>query len=232
MLLLLPMLCMAQATMAQADRQFIRSGNRFYRQGNYAKAELEYRKALSQNKTNTQAMYNFGCALMMQQKDSDAVSQFVQAGRSETAKRRKAACYHNIGVICQNHQMYGEAIQAYEESLRNNPSDNETRYNLALCKRLQKKQKQNKGGGKNNKNNKDKQNKNKQKQNKDNQNKDKKNKNQDKNQQQKQPQPKDQMSKENAEQLLNAAMQEEKATQQRLKSSMQQPRSRRLQKNW
>ena len=36
--------------------------------------------------------------------------------------------------------MYGEAIKAYEQSLRNNPKDNETRYNLALCKRLQKKQ--------------------------------------------------------------------------------------------
>lgn len=58
-----------------------------------------------------------------------------------------ALVYHNIGVICQNHRMYGEAIKAYEQSLRNNPKDNETRYNLALCKRLQKKQ-----GNKNNQN--------------------------------------------------------------------------------
>ena len=40
------------------------------------------------------------------------------------------------------------------------------------------------------------------------------------------------MSKENAEQLLNAAIQEEKATQQRMKKAMQQPRSKKLQKNW
>ena len=40
------------------------------------------------------------------------------------------------------------------------------------------------------------------------------------------------MSKENAEQLLNAAIQEEKTTQQRMKKAMQQPRSKKLQKNW
>ena len=121
--------------------------------------------------------------------------------------------------------MYGEAIEAYKESLRNNPADNETRYNLALCKRLQKKQKQNGGGGGKDK---DKNNKDKQQKDKDNQHSDKQQK--DKEQQQKQP--KDQMSKENAEQLLNYAVQAEKATQQRLKQAQQQPQRRRLQKNW
>lgn len=212
---------------AQSDRQFLRNGNKLYRQQNYAKAEVEYRKALSKNPNNSQALYNLGCAMLMQQKDSAAVSFFEKAGKTETAKRRRAACYHNIGVVCQGHQLYAEAIQAYEESLRNNPNDNETRYNLALCKRLLKNQKKN-GGGKNNKDKNNKNNKNnKNKQNKD-QNKNNKNKDQSKNQ----PQPKEQMSKDNAEQLLNAAMQEEKATQQRLKQAMQQPRSRRLQKNW
>lgn len=210
---------------AQADRQFIRNGNKLYRQQNYAKAETEYRKALSKNARNTQAMYNLGCALMMQQKDSAAIVQLQNAGRSEQSPRRKAMAYHNIGVICQGHQMYGEAIEAYKESLRNNPSDNETRYNLALCQRLQKKQKQN--GGKNSQKDKNK------KDNKNQQNK-QKNNNQNKqgqNNQQKQ-QPKDQMSKDNAQQLLNYAIQQEKATQERLKRNEQQPQRRRLQQNW
>ena len=169
-------------------------------------------------------MYNLGCALMQQQKDSAAVIQFQNAGKAENGKARKAMIYHNIGVVCQKHQMYSEAIEAYKESLRNNPDDNETRYNLALCKKLSKNQKQNQNKDKDKKNNK---NNDKQKQNKD-KDKDKQDKNKDKQQQQ----PKDQMSKDNAEQLLNAAMQEEKATQQRLRQSMQQQRSKRLQKNW
>lgn len=56
------------ATMAQADRQFIRTGNRYYRLQNFAKAEAEYRKAVAVNGENAQALYNLGCALMMQQK--------------------------------------------------------------------------------------------------------------------------------------------------------------------
>ncbi len=213
-----------QSISAQADRQFIRNGNKLYREQNYPKAEIEYRKALSRNPRNTQAMYNLGCALLMQQKDSAATVQLESAGKSEKAGKRKAMAYRNIGVICQKHQMYGEAIEAYKESLRNNPSDNETRYNLALCKRLAKNQKQN-GGGKNNKNDKNKNNKDK------NQDKKKQDSKQDK-QQQQQQQPKDQMSKENAEQLLNYAIQEEKATQQRMKQQQQQPQHRRLQKDW
>lgn len=209
------------AAMAQADRQFIRTGNRYYRLQNFAKAEAEYRKAVAVNGENAQALYNLGCALMMQQKDSIAVEQFQKAGSLEKSPLRKAKVYHNIGVACQAHRIYGDAIKAYEESLRNNPSDDETRYNLALCKRLQKNQKknqQNQGGG--NSKEKDK-------------GKDKQNKNQnDQKQQSQKNDQKDKMSKDNAEQLLNAAMQDEKNTQQRIKKAMQQPRSRKLQKAW
>ncbi len=227
--LLLLLLCTVQAlaVSAQSDRQFIRNGNRLYRQQNYAKAEIEYRKALGKNGRNTQAMYNLGCALMQQQKDSAAIVQLQNAGKAETARVRKAMAYHNIGVICQKHQLYGEAIEAYKESLRNRPDNNETRYNLALCKRLVKKQKQN--GGKDNKNDKQKDNKN----DKDKQKQDKQNKQDSKqDKQQQQPRPEEQMSKDNAEQLLNYAVQAERATQQRMKQQQQQPQRRRLQKNW
>ena len=211
--------------MAQSDRNLIRSGNRLFREQNYAKAEVEYRKAISKNPNNAQAVYNLGNALMAQQKDSAAIEQFTKAGKMETSPVRRAKSYHNIGTICQKTRLYSEAIGAYQEALRDNPNDNETRYNLALCKRLLKNQPQQ---NKQNKNNKD-----KNKDNKKDENKDKnKNKDKDKDKQSQQKQPKEQMSKDNAEQLLNAAMQEEKATQQRLKKAMQQPKNRRLQKNW
>ena len=195
---------------AQSDRHFIRTGNKLYRNQNYPKAEVEYRKAMSQNGSNAHAVYNLGNALMMQQKDSAAIVQLENAGKMEANKTRKAMAYHNIGTICQRHQLYGDAIKAYEEALRNNPNDNETRYNLALCKRL-------------NKNNKEQQ---KQQQQQKEQQKEQKQK------EKQQPKPKEQMSKENAEQLLNAAIQDEKATQQRLKKATQQPSRRTVEKNW
>lgn len=205
---------------AQIDRQHIRYGNRWFKQDNYVKAEAEYRKAVDKNPSNPQALYNLGCALLMQKKDSAAIQQFEHAGKIETDPKRKAMAYHNIGWICQSLKMYGEAAEAYKESLRNNPSDNETRYNLALCMRQQKKNKQDK----------DKQQQKKQ-QNKG-ENKSKEKKEQDKNQKQQQQKQQEKMSKENAEQMLNAAMQQEQQTQQRIKDAMRQNRSRKLQKNW
>lgn len=213
-------LLIALSVFGQSDRSFIRSGNRFYRQQNYAKAEAEYRKALAVNSSNPQALYNLGCALMMQQKDSAAIVQYQKAGQLEKSKLRKSRVFHNIGVVCQNHKMYGDAINAYKESLRNNPKDDQTRYNLALCKRLAKNNPQNK-------------NKNKEKnKNKDKGNKDKKQEKEKKNQRQQKQNPSERMSKDNAEQLLNAAMQEEKATQQRVKDAMRHSRPKKLDKNW
>ncbi len=210
---------------AQTDRAYISAGNRLYRQGQFAQSEVMYRKSLEKNPRNSHAVYNLGNALLMQKKDSLALIQYQNAAKLETSKIRLAKSYHNMGVIFQSRQMYQEAIQAYEQALRNNSLDDETRYNLVLCKKLLKqnppKNDKNKDKNKKNKNDKNKQDKDKEKQDKD------KNKEQQKNQQ-----PKNQMSKDNAEQLLNAAIQQEQATQQRMKKAMQQPRTRQLQKNW
>ena len=221
------LLMIASVAFAQNDRDYIRSGNRLYRNKSFDKAEVEYRKAVSANAENPQAVYNLGCSMMMQQKDSVAIQYFERASKLETNKLRRAKSNHNIGVILQNHKMYDRAIEAYKQALRDNPNDDETRYNLALCKKLLK---NNPDNNKQNKNqDKDKnQDKNKE-ENKDN-DKDK-DKNKDKKDQQNPP-PQEQMSKDNAEQLLNAAMQNEKQTQQRLQKAMQQPRKTRSQKNW
>ena len=221
---------------AQNDRNFIRQGNRAYHKQKWAAAETQYRKVISKNQKNAQAVYNLGCALMMQQKDSMAMIQFENASKLETNKMRRARSYHNMGVVMQQHQQYAQAIGCYENALRCNPQDNATRYNLALCKKLLKNQKQNKQNDKNKNKNKD---KNKDKQNKD-QNKDQnkgknkndKNKNnQNKNNQQNQNN-QDKMSKDNAEQLLNAAIQQEKDTKRKMQKAMSQPRRKQYEKNW
>ena len=207
---------------AQTDRLYIRQGNKQFRAADYPNAEVSYRKALEKNDRNPQALYNLGNALLAQNKDSAAVAEFEKATKVETNELRKSKSFHNMGVICQRHEMYAEAIEAYKQSLRLNPSDDETRYNLELCKRQQKKQQQNQQN-KDNKNKKDQQKQDQQKQNQQKQQ-------QDKQQQQQKQEPK--MSKENAEQLLNAAMQQEKETQERMKKAQQRPQRRHIEKNW
>ena len=213
---------------AQTDRNLIRQGNRAFKSQKWAAAETQYRKAIYKNQKNPQAIYNLGCALLMQQKDSLAMVQFGNAAQLESNIFRRSKSYHNMGVVMQNHREYAQAIEYYKMALRCNPQDNETRYNLALCKKLLKNNQQNQ----NNKNNKDKnkndknkdkkidKNKNKDGQNKNDQNKDKQNKNQEK------------MSRDNAEQLLNAAIQQEKATKRKMQKAMSQPRRKVYDKNW
>ena len=219
------LLFVAFTASAQTDRQYIREGNKQFRMGDYAKAEVSYRKAVEKNPKNPQAVYNLGNALMAQKKDSAAVQQFEQSAQIETNPMRKSAAYHNMGVICQTHKMYDEAIEAYKNALRNNPNDNETRYNLVLCKHLKKKQDQKQ---QQNQQNNDDKNKNDDKK-KDDQKDQQKDKKDDKQQQQQQ---KPQMSKDNAEQLLNAAIQNEKMTQDKMKQQQQKPQRRNVLKNW
>lgn len=230
---------------AQTDRQYIRSGNKLYRSQKFDKAEIEYRKALDKNSANAEALYNMGCSKMMQENDSIALDYFEKAAQAQKDKRRKAQVFHNTGVILQNHQDYAKAIEAYKASLRNNPADNETRYNLALCQKLLKKQQQNQQNQDKDQQNQDK---------KDNQNKEnKKNKNQDQNKDKKQDQDKnkdnqqengqnqqqdpqqskqEKINKENAEQMLNAAKNAERAVQEKVKRAQQRRQNTSRQKNW
>lgn len=225
---------------AQTDRNLIRQGNSVFKSQKWAAAETQYRKAIYKNQKNPQAIYNLGCALLAQQKDSLAMVQFGNAAQLESNIFRRSKSYHNMGVVMQNHREYAQAIEYYKMALRCNPQDNETRYNLALCKKLLKNNQQNQ----NNKNNKDKKkndknkdkkndkNKNKDGQNKNDQNKDKQNKNQDKNNSDKNKQNQEKMSRDNAEQLLNAAIQQEKATKRKMQKAMSQPRRKVYDKNW
>lgn len=228
-LILLMLSVSATDVMAQNDRQSLRRGNRQFKKNSYAQAEVQYKKALEGNPDNAQAAYNLGCALMMQNNDSAAVAEFEKAARMEKVPYRKAQSNHNIGVICQNHKMYSEAIQAYKEALRNNPNDNETRYNLALCQKMLKDNPQQKNDNKDknkDKSGKDKKNEQKEDKDKNNPNKD------DKKKSDKSKDQNDRMSKQNAEQLLKAAIRQEKQTQEKMNKMKGQRRIKDLEKNW
>lgn len=211
----------------KTDRDYLRSGNKLYRDSLFVKAEVDYRKALEVNPKSSAAMYNLGNALLMQQKAQEAMEQYQAASRLEKDKAKLAQIYHNMGVILQSSKKLPECIEAYKESLRNNPHDNETRYNLALAQKQLKDQQQNQNQDKQQEQKQD-QKQDEQQQNKDQQDQDKKDQQQN-NQQQQQNQ--NEMSKENAEQLLNAAMQDEKNVQDKVKKQIQ-IQGKKLDKDW
>lgn len=215
----------------KAERDYIRKGNRAYKDSTYVNAEVNYRKAIDVNPKSAISMYNLGNTLMQQNKLQEAMEQFVAATKMEKDKGNLAQIYHNMGVIFQSGKDYAKAVEAYKESLRNNPKDNETRYNLALAQKMLKDQEQNQQNqDQNHDQNQDKKEQEKE-QDKDKQDqKEQDQQNQDQQQQPPQPQ-ENQMSKENAEQLLKSVMQDEKDVQDKVKKQ-QVIQGGRLEKDW
>lgn len=211
----------------KAERDLIRKGNRMYNDSVYENAEVNYRKALEVNPKSTVAMYNLANTLMQQNKLQEAMEQFAGAAKVEKEKPNLAQIYHNMGVIFQSQKDYAKAIEAYKESLRNNPKDDETRYNLALAQKLLKDQQQDQQNQDNQ------QNQQKQEEKQDQQQNQQQNQNNDQQQEPPQQQKQDnQMSKENAEQLLNSVMQDEKDVQDKVKKQQQVIKGNRLEKDW
>ena len=222
----------AGASAQKIERDYIRKGNRLFNDSVFVDAEVNYRKALEVNPKSTVSMYNLGNTLSQQQKFKDAMEHYVAAGKIEKDKMKLAHIYHNMGVLFQAGKDYAQAVEAYKMSLRNNPKDDETRYNLALAQKMLKDQQQNQQNQDQNQDqNKDEQEK-KQDQQKD-QNKQNDQKKDDQQQQPPKPEKKDnEMSKENAEQLLNSVMQDEKDTQDKVKKQQQVIQGGRLEKDW
>lgn len=107
---------------------------------NFVEAEANYRKAISKNAENATAKYNLGNVYYGKSSYGEAFSRFKQAGETAATKEQKHKAYHNMGNVFMKSKEYDKAVEAYKEALRNNPTDEETRYNLALAKEMLKKQ--------------------------------------------------------------------------------------------
>lgn len=108
----------------------------------YSEAEIKYRKALSISPEETKALFNLGNT-HFNDKDFDEASQrFFQTQKFSKDKNEKHMAFHNMGNVFMKKKDYAKAIESYKNALRNNPKDDETRYNYALAKELLEKEKQ------------------------------------------------------------------------------------------
>jgi Ca-activated chloride channel homolog len=212
---------------AQSDRKLIRQGYKSYMDGKYNEAEVDFRKAEEIDRESFTAKYNTSTALYQQEKIEESAKRFEELLAETTNDKDEAKLYHNLGNTFMETDKLKEGIDAYKKSLRLNPKDEDTRYNLAYAlEKLQEQEKQQQQEqdqdqeNKDNKGNKDdqeqgdKNNDQQDKQDESEENEDQKKESGDQNkdeeqEQQKQPQPQ-QLSKEDAERLLNAILQKEK----------------------
>jgi Ca-activated chloride channel homolog len=202
---------------ARAQNKQLSQGNRFYGEGKYKEAATAYQEALGKRPNYVPGMFNLGNA-MFQQKNFEGSRKLMEETLKHTPEKKiKSGAHYNIGNTYMKEQKWQEAVEAYKQTLRLNPQDEEAKYNLSYALEMMKKQEG--GGGKNDNKkdqNKDKDQKDQEDQKKDQQMEDQKDKeqqkedqkNEKKNQEQK-PQP-GKLSEQQAEQLLNALSQEEK----------------------
>lgn len=231
---------------AQSERKFIRKGNRDYEKGNFQDAEVQYRKALNKSPKSAKADYNLAGSLYKQKKYEDAASKYMSDMDKIKDKNDLAKYYYNLGNSMVEDKKIEQGIEAYKQSLINNPGDEDAKHNLALAERMLQKQKQQQQQQKNqnqqNKNDQNQQNKNQQNQ----QNEQNKNQNNNQNQQQQnqqnqqqqnqnndQQQPQQaQISKKDAERLLQAMERQEKDVMNKVEKEKASKAKVRVEKNW
>ena len=226
-------LSVAGAYAQRSDRSLIRNGNRLFEDSLFIKAEENYLKALDMNPELIEGYYNLGNAYTAQQKPNEAIEQYGKMASALEVRKKQlmenpsaspkdldkckqdlAKTYHNTGVVYHMCEQYDKAVEAYKQALRNNPQDDETRYNMILAQRMLKEQQQ------------------QQQQQEQQEEKQEEQEQEQQEQQQDQPQPQD-MSQENAEQILEAAMQDEKEVQERVQEQLMKAQPKKpLEKDW
>jgi tetratricopeptide (TPR) repeat protein len=236
-LILLFMLYFTGSLYSQADRKFIRQGNREYEKDKFSESEISYRRAIDKNKASGDAVFNAGDALYKQKKYEDAGKQFIESHKMNEEKDKRSESMYNLGNSLLMANKLQESIDAYKNSLKLKPENIEAKYNLAYAQDLLKKQQeQQKQQQQQNKDNKD-QNKDQEKKEDENKKQDQKQNNQDKQDNQQGQKQQDQqqqqaISKEDAERLLNAIANDEKNVQEKVKLAKAAKDRVKTLKNW
>lgn len=173
MIPLLLMLCIASTAFAQEQarkqnvRPELRKGNELYKQKKYKEAQSAYAAALQKDPSSYTGMFNIGDALYNDKQYENARQALGASAKATKDKKEQARAFHNVGNTFMAEQKWEEAVNAYKQALRLDPTDADTKYNLAYANAMLKK-----NGGKDK--NKDKNKKDQNKDNKDNKDQDKK----------------------------------------------------------
>lgn len=221
---------------AQKDAQYVYDGNNLYHSGKIPESSTKYARALEMNPNNKKANFNLGNALyknglMVKKGDlgvpantnmkpdslanlifDKAAQNFAVVANSVSDKDTLHQAWHNIGNCYLQKKEYQQAVDAYKKSLKFNPKDEETRYNLAYA--LKNLPKDKKGGGGQSSQPQPKED------------------NKDKKDQQQQQQQQSQMNKDQAEQLLKALMDSEKKLQDKRKQKQEDAANSTVEKDW
>ena len=129
-------LLLSLAVVAQKKDLNLPKGNEAFTAKKYAEAEADYRLSQSQKAKNAAAAYNLGNSIYRQDQGTEAKYAFLRTIESTKDRSQKHQAFHNLGNVFMKQKAYTEAVEAYKNALRNNPNDEQTRYNFALAKKM------------------------------------------------------------------------------------------------
>lgn len=199
---------------AQDERRFIRKGTDKYNKGDFVESGNEYWKALDKNQNSLEARFNVAATMFKQEKYQDAIKQLQALSNQTNDKDVLGKIFHNIGNSYMGLNDLDNGINAYKTALKNNPFDDETRYNLIAAMKMKKQQEDQQDQ--------------KQEQQEKEQKKEQEQQQQNQEQQQEQQQG---ISRENAERILQAMEEDEKKLQEKL-NKQKETQPVRIEKNW
>ena len=221
---------------SQKEKKRVRQGNTEFGEENYPDAEKEYRKALMEKPGYIKGTFNLGDAMYEQENYEESNKLFTEVVEREATADQKADAYYNLGNTFMKENKFQESIDAYKSSLRLEPDNSDAKYNLEYARKKLKEQQQqqqnqdeNQDQDKKDQDKKDQDKKDQDKKDQDKKDQDKENKDQDKKDQdkkdqnsgdqkkdQQQKQEPQQISKQDAQRMLDALNNDEKKTLQKL----------------
>jgi Ca-activated chloride channel homolog len=237
-IILFLLIAFSTSTFAQNERKYIRRGNKIFMEAvkdttrldtaRFSQAQKEYMKALERRPENQRWDFNLADALYKQMQFQDAEKKFEELAKKLDTPEEQARALHNRGNSQLMQQRIDDSIESYKEALRRNPHDLDTKYNLAYAQMLKKQQEQQQQ-----QQNQDQQQQQQQQQNQD-QQQSQNNQDQKQNQdQQQQQQQQTKISKQDAEQLLQALQNDERKIQEKVKKEQaEKTRTTRTEKEW
>ena len=122
----------AAAAFAQADRHDVRQGNRHFERGDFGAAELAYRKGLVKDSLSTAARYNLASSLYRQENFEGAKEIMGSFDGQEVS----SDIHYNTGDIALKLKDYASAVEAFRQSLLQNPGDLDAKENYIYAKKM------------------------------------------------------------------------------------------------
>ena len=128
-------LIVAFSSYSQSDpNNLVFNGNKESIKKNYTRAEVEYRKAISDKKGQSKAAHNLGNILFENENYDEAIQEYFKTQKNSELDLERHSAFHNLGNTYMKKKDYAQAVEAYKNALRSNSEDDETRYNYALAK--------------------------------------------------------------------------------------------------